>query len=449
MSDAYLDHAATTPMRPEALAAIGEVLGGPDADVAFGNPSGSHRHARRARRLLDDARDRIANALGCAPGEVVFTSGGTEADNLAVTGSLRAHHAADVTRDRAAASGAPSPAARGVRDRPAAHGAPPSPGVGGLRSAGAGPVAVCSAVEHDAVLAPVRAADGVVHPVDHLGRVGSDSLAATLDRTAADGRTVAVVSVMAANNETGARNDVPALAAVVRRHAPGALVHTDAVAAAPWIDLRPITDQVDLLTVSAHKVGGPKGIGALVVRGDARPAPLLLGGGQERERRAGTQNVAGAVALAAALAATVAHRDDTNRRVETLRQRLVAGLATIDGLRIHSPGHPADRTPGTVSLTVAGVDRESLVFLLDDAGVSASWGSSCASGASEPSHVLAAMGVAPERAAGSLRLSLGWCSTEADVDAALAVLPGAVARLRSGHWADAEPVAVRSGRVET
>jgi len=397
MPESYLDHAATTRLRPVALAALTEAL-----TERWGNPSGAHGPARHARRALDDARDLVAAAVGAEPGEVVFTSGGTEADNLAVRGV----HAA----------------------------------VGGTVAAGA--------TEHHAVLEPVAALDGATVAVDPLGRLDLDALDATLREAAAAGRPVRLLSVMAANNETGARNDLHAvadrLAAAASSAEPGpstgggaaaagrVVLHTDAVAAAAWLDLRHAAAPADLVTLSGHKVGGPKGIGALVVRRGTPLRPLLLGGGQEQERRSGTPDVAGAVAFAAALDEAVREREATVARVEALRGRLVAGLAAIDGVEVLSPADPSARTAGTVLAGVRGVDREALVFLLDRAGIAASWGSSCASGASEPSHVLAAMGVEPELARGALRLSLGWCSTEADVAHLLDVLPGAVADLRGG-----------------
>lgn len=378
MSGAYLDHAATTPLRPEARAAMAPLLG----DV-FGNPSGSHRWARQARRHLDDARDLVAEALGASPGEVVFTSGGTEADNLAVVGVLGA----------------------------------------------AGGRALCSAVEHHAVLEPVLASGGAAVAVDHLGRIDSEALDAALR---ADGPPISILSAMTANNELGTVQSIEAIAAVVRRASPATVLHTDAVAAAPWLDLARGTAAADLVSVSGHKVGGPKGVGALVVRRGTPLAPLLRGGGQEQERRSGTPDVAGAVGFAAALTAAGHQRAGTGARVEALRARLLAGLlAAMPDVVVTSSADPADRTPGTVHLCIPGVEREALLFLLDEAGVGASWGSSCSSGATEASHVLAALGVAPELAAGALRLSLGWCSTDADVDAALDTVPGAVARLRA------------------
>lgn len=347
----------------------------------FGNPSGSHRWARRARRLLDDARDVVAEAMGAEPAEVVFTSGGTEANNLAINGV----------------------------------------------SAATGRAPVCSAVEHHAVLEPVLVAGGSTVAVDRFGRMDLDALAATLHESPPG-----LVSAMTANNELGTLQSVDAVAEVTRRHAPAAVVHTDAVAAAPWVDLVAATSNADLVSLSGHKIGGPKGSGALVVRKGISLRAQLLGGGQEQERRSGTPDVAAAVGLAAALAATVAARAETVARVEALRHRLVAGLAAVvPGLVVVSPASPSHRTAGTVMVVVPGVEREELLFLLDQAGIGASWGSSCASGATEASHVLAAVGVAPELAAGALRLSLGWCSTEADVEAALAAIPAAVSRLRS------------------
>lgn len=376
MPDAYLDHAATTPMRPEAVAAVAEVHAG-----AFGNPSGAHRWAREARRRLDDARDVIAAVVGAEPAEIVFTSGGTEADNLAVAGV-------------AAATGR----------RP-----------------------ICSAVEHHAVLRPVESAGGATVPVHPDGALDLDALAGELRRAP-----VGVVSAMLANNETGAIADLAAIRSAIDEVDPSIVLHTDAVAAAPWLDLVDRCRPAALVTLSGHKVGGPKGTGALVVRAGTPIEARALGGGQEQERRSGTPDVAGAVGFAVALAAAVAERDATVARVEALRARLVAGLrAAVPDLVVVSPDDPARRTAGTLQVGVPGVSREALVFLLDQAGVGASWGSSCASGATEPSHVLAALGVPAAVAEGALRLSLGWCSTDADVDLALATIPDVVGRLRT------------------
>jgi cysteine desulfurase len=382
---AYLDHAATTPLRPEARAAMLPWLGG-----AFGNPSGAHAVARAARQAIDEARDTIAGLLGCAPNEVVFTGGGTEADNLAVRGVAAA--------------------------RP-------------------GPV-LCSAIEHHAVLHPVGHLGGSTVPVDHRGVLDLDALAEALDAHPG----VALVSVMGANNEVGAVQPLAAVARLVHRRSPGAVVHSDAVQAAAWLDLAELTAGADLVSVSAHKFGGPQGVGVLVVR---RGTPLdaqLLGGGQERELRSGTHNVAGIVGMAAALAAKAERRADEASRLGALRDRLAdVLLAAIDGATETAvPGGGgaagaaarAHLLPGTLHLTVPGVESEALLFLLDEAGVCASAASACASGAQEASHVLAAMGVPPDPRLGTLRLSLGWTSTAAEVDRVLDVLPAEVDRLR-------------------
>lgn len=381
MSYAYLDNAATTPLRPEAREAMAPLLG-----EHYGNPSGSHRWAREARQRLDDARDVVAEFVGADRSEIVFTSGGTEADNLAVNGVAQA-------------------TGRGV---------------------------ACSAVEHHAVLEPVLAMGGELLPVDGQGRLNLQALADRIDRSS-DGHepALALVSVMAANNETGATNDLSAVSDLLLELSPSTVLHTDAVAAAAWLDLATATARCQLVSISAHKVGGPQGIGALVVRKGTPLAAQLLGGGQEQERRSGTPNVAGAVGFAAALAATADQHQQSLERVEALRQRLLAGLSgAISGLTVLSPQAANQRTAGTLQVAIEGVERESLLFLLDTKGVAASWGSSCASGASETSHVLAAMGVDPELARGALRLSLGWATTQADVDKAVEVLPGVVAGLR-------------------
>lgn len=368
----YLDHAATTPLRPEALEAMMPFL-----TTRFGNPSGGHAVARDARRALDEAREVVAEALGCAPGELVFTSGATEADNLAVTGTLARR-----------------------------------PGV-----------AVCTAVEHHAVLDPVRHAGGRIVAVDADGAVDLDALADALDPS------VSVVSVVLVNNEVGTVQSLAEVADVVRARAPEAVLHTDAVQAVPWLDVAAAAAPAGLVSVSAHKFGGPKGIGALVARAGAEPSPLLLGGGQERGRRSGTSNVAGAVGMAAAVAVTVAERDAKVARLRKLRDRLADGLvAAVPGLT--ETGRRDRKVAGCCHVCVEGVESECLLILMEDRGVCASAASSCSSGALEPSHVLAAMGVPRERAAGSLRLSLGWTTTEADVDLALDAVPAAVEQLR-------------------
>jgi cysteine desulfurase len=396
---AYLDHAASTPMRPEAVEAMLPFL-----TDRYANPSGAHRMAREARRAIDEARDDLAEVLGCAPGEVTFTSGGTESDNLAVFGARR--------ETTAAGDGT----------------------VGGM--------VVCSAVEHHAVLDPVLALGGRTVAVDPGGRVDLDDLAEVLDVAAAshaagEAPPVRLVSVMTANNEVGTLQPLTEVAALVRRHAPEAVLHTDAVQGLCAVDLAAAAAVADLLTVSAHKFGGPKGLGVLVGRAGTVVAPRQLGGGQERGRRPGTQDVAGIVATAVAARITAESRAGETVRLAALRDRLVDGLlgaiddvietgvATVDGRPDRS-----GRVPGIAHLCVGGVESEALLFLLERVGVFASAASSCSSGAMEASHVLTAMGVPPERAVGSLRLSLGWASTDADVDHALAVIPPAVAQLR-------------------
>ncbi|HEX3461387.1 MAG TPA: cysteine desulfurase family protein [Acidimicrobiales bacterium] len=378
---AYLDHAATTPMRPEAVEAMLPYLTGADT---FGNPSGSHRESRRARRAVDDAREQIAELLGADLGEVVFTGGGTEADNLAVAGAL---------------------GGRG------------------------GPI-VCTAMEHHAVLNACRAA---VEPGrGELREVRSDPAGVVdLDRLAeACTSDVRLVSVMAVNNEIGTIQPLDAVSRLVRARAPGAVLHTDAVQAVPWLEMAPITASVDLLALSAHKFGGPKGVGVLVVRQGVAIEPVIRGGGQERDRRSGTPNVAGIVAMAAALSATVAGRTETVARVTALRNRLVDGLlASVDGTE--ESGDRAHRVPGHAHLRFTGVESEAMVVLLDEAGVAASAGAACSSGAVEPSHVLAAMGLDKPAASSGVRFSLGTTSTDADVDRVLAVVPGLVAGLRN------------------
>ncbi len=376
----YLDHAATTPMRADAIEAMLPFL-----SEQFANPSGSHRFARQVRKAIDEARDDVAEVIGCQPGEVIFTSGGTEADNTAIFGTL----------DRS------------------------------------GGIAVCPAVEHHAVLHAVEARDGCIVGVDTSGRVDLEALASALASATAS---VSVVSVMAVNNEVGTITDLAEVAAVVHRAAPGAVVHTDAVQAATWLDLRTITPHVDLLSLSAHKFGGPKGVGLLVARGRAAFTPMMIGGGQERERRSGTHNVAGIIAMTAALRATDTERSDENRRIAELRDELVDGLqAAVDD--VHETVDRTRKVAGSAHVCIDGIENEALLYLLDEAGVCASAASACASGAMEPSHVLAAMGVPHERARGALRLTLGRTTTRGDIERATMAIVDSVRRLRKGRAA--------------
>jgi cysteine desulfurase len=373
----YLDHAATTPMRSEAVAAMLPFL-----SDAYGNPSGSHAVARAAQRALDDAREELACLLGASAPQLVFTSGGTEADNLAVLASL-------------------------------AVGRPPS----------ARATVLCSAVEHPAVLESCRAAGGRTVAVDHRGVIDLDALAQSLDEN------VRLVSVMAVNNETGVRQPLEEITALVRELAPTALVHTDAVQAFAWLDVARLTTAVDLLSVSGHKFGGPKGVGALVAKDRATLKALMHGGPQERERRAGTQNMPAIVAMVAAARATVRDRALDSRRVGELSARLVVGITeAVPG--VHEAVPETDRIEAICNLGFDGVEAEELLVVLDELGVCASAGSACASGAIEPSHVLLAMGLAPAQARCHLRLSLGHATTGSDIDAALVAFPKAVERLR-------------------
>lgn len=374
----YADHAATTPLWEEAREAMAPFLA-----ERFGNASSLYAAGREARKAVDEAREVIAAAVGARPEEVVFTSGGTEADNLALKGvAWRARHEG---RD-------------GV---------------------------VVSAIEHHAVLDTAAWLGktgfrvGVV-PVDARGVVDVDALEAAVDRR------TAVVSVMHANNEVGTIQPVARCSAIA--HAAGARFHTDAVQALPWIQVQ--AGDADLTALSAHKLGGPKGAGALVVRRGVGIEPLLHGGGQERGVRSGTFNVAGIAGFGAAVSATMRARDATARRVRALRERLQGELlARIPGARLSGDG--AERLPNNCHICIPGTEAETLLLLLDAEGVAASSGSACQSGAAEPSHVLLAMGVPKDLALGALRLTLGRDTTDAEVDRLAAATVAAVRRLRS------------------
>lgn len=346
-----------------------------------GNPSGAHRMARDARRVIDDARDVFAGATGFEPGDIVFTAGGTEADNLAIAGV--------------------------------------SDAVGG--------VAVCAATEHHAVLHAVEQRGGRVVGVDRAGQVDLDRLRDALDDD------VAVVSVMAVNNETGVIADLDPVIDCVRTHAPRAMVHTDAVQAASCLDLTAVLARVDLASLSAHKFGGPQGVGVLAVRPHVEIRPLLVGGGQERDRRSGTQNVAGICGASAALTAAVDLRAIDEPRLRLLRDRLVRGVTdavpdVLETARVD--GTPVATTATHAHLCFPGLEAEALLLLLEDRDVFASAASSCASGAQQASHVLSAMGIDESVARGSLRLSLGWSTTDDDIDIAVDAISAAVDRMR-------------------
>ncbi len=384
----YLDHAATTPMVPAALEALTEQAG------RVGNPSSLHTSGRAARAVVEESRERIAGALGARPSEVVFTSGGTEADNLAVKGTYAARLAADPRRTRL----------------------------------------VAGAIEHHAVLDPVEflastGADVSWLEADRCGHIVGERLTEVLEEHRGE---VALVSVMWANNEVGTVQPVADLAHLAR--AAGVPFHTDAVQAVSHLPVRFDESGVDLMTVSAHKVGGPLGVGALLVRRDARLVPLTHGGGQERQVRSGTLDAPGILAFAVALEDTVSHRDIEAKRVLGLRDRLLEGALGLGlGITVSgcwSAGDGARRLPGNAHLMVPGCEGDSLLYLLDAAGVECSTGSACQAGVPQPSHVLLAMGYTQSEARGALRLSLGHTSVDADVDAFLGVLPSVVERAR-------------------
>lgn len=345
----------------------------------WANPSGTHSAARRARCLLDEARESLATTLGAEAGEVVFTSGGTEADNLAVSGVHRR---------------------RGGR-------------------------VLASAIEHHAVLGPAQAAGASLIAVDRDGLLDLDHLSMLLDPS------VSLVSVMLVNNEIGVVQDLDLIASVVRARAPDALIHTDAVQAFPWLDVAALARSADLVSISAHKFGGPRGVGALVVRRRARAGlePLALGGGQEGELRPGTENLPGILAMTAAATATVTERTDVVGRVGSYRDCLGEALReTVPGC--FETGHLKHRVAGICHLGFEAVEAEELLFLLDEEGIAASAGSACASGAIEPSHVLLAMGLGRESARSCVRFSLGHATTTEEVEHVIGTLPGLVARLR-------------------
>lgn len=361
----YLDWNATTPLRPEAKEAMAA------AWELCGNPSSVHAEGRQARRLVEEARSAIAAAVGGKAQDVVFASGGTEANALALTPGLRRGGAAPVQR------------------------------------------LLMSAIEHASVLSGGRFAPAAIETiaVTPSGVLDLDDLC----RKVTDGAP-ALVSVMLANNETGALQPVAEAAEVV--HAAGGLLHVDAIQAFGKIPFDLRSSGADLLTLSAHKIGGPKGVGALVLAdGVERLEPLLRGGGQELGRRAGTENVAGISAFGAASKAAMATLSNESVRVRALRDRLEAGLKETNGIIVFSDGVP--RLPNTTLFTAPGMKAETAVIGFDLTGIAVSSGSACSSGKVQPSHVLAAMGFRPDLAQGAVRLSLGWSTSATDVDLAV------------------------------
>jgi cysteine desulfurase len=377
----YLDHAATTPLRREALEAMLPYLG-----EVFGNPSSPHAYGRRARVALDDAHERIARQIGATPREIVLTSGGTEALNLALKGAAWAGKA------------------RGHR-------------------------IVTSAVEHHAVLHPLHQLEKfgfeiVEVPVDRYGRVDPGHVEAALnDRTI-------LVAIQQANNEVGTVQPIAAIGEIVRTKGPkGCLFAVDAIAAAAWLPIDVEAIGCHLLAIAGHKVEGPKGAGALYLRKGTHVLSQQQGGTQERYRRAGTEDVAAAAGMAVAFELAVAERDTTARRIRKLRDRLKTALLAVDGVEL--TGHPRDRLPNLLSVIARDADGGAIVIKLDLEGLAASVGSACTTGSTDPSHVLTAMAYPDEEARGSVRLSLGRTTTDAEIDAAVELVPRVIAAARA------------------
>ena len=395
----YLDHAATTPMLPEAVAAMSEALS------SVGNASAMHTSGRRARRIVEEAREDIADALGARPSEVIFTGGGTEGDNLAVKGTYWARRTGDSRLRRVLAS----------------------------------------SVEHHAVMDSVQwlvehdGADVTWLDVDGFGRVHEDTVRAAI---AEDPSSVALVSVMWANNEVGTVNPVHELARACAEH--GVPLHTDAVQAIGAVPVNFTESGVDALTLTGHKIGGPYGVGALLLARDAACAPLLHGGGQERDLRSGTLDVPAIVGFATALRVAVTEQETQAKRQGALRDELVAAIRHVvpDAVLNGDPGTSTvaggpSRLPGNAHLTFPGCEGDSLLMLLDANGIECSTGSACTAGVAQPSHVLLAMGAGATAARGSLRFSLGHTSTHADVAAVADVIGTVVERARTAGLAGA------------
>ncbi|CAN5583126.1 cysteine desulfurase NifS [soil metagenome] len=386
----YLDHAATTPMRREVLDAMLPLL-----TETYGNPSSPHAAGRRARAALDGAHERVARCLNAEPREIVFTSGGTEASNLAIKGAAWAGKAM-------------------------------------------GNHIVTSAVEHHAVLHTVKYLEkfgftATILPVDRYGRVDPDQLAAALtDKTI-------LVTIMLANNEVGTVQPIEEICRRVRQYK-GIVLHVDAVQGAPYVDIDVRTLGVDLLSMGAHKFEGPKGSGVLYIRHGTTILAQQQGGSQERYRRAGTENLAGAVGTATAYELCCRERPETVMRLGHYRGRLAEAVLAVPDVEL--TGHPQDRLPGLLSVIARGADGETVALALDLEGICCSTGSACTTGSSEPSHVLSAMGFPAEEARGAVRISLGRTTTEAEVARAAEVVPEVIERMRVGSAAlTADPLA--------
>ncbi|HYZ53628.1 MAG TPA: cysteine desulfurase family protein [Streptosporangiaceae bacterium] len=382
----YLDHAATTAMLPEAVAVMSEEL------AQLGNPSSLHSAGRRARRVVEESRERIAEVFHARPSEVIFTSGGTEADNLAVKGLYWARRDADPARRRILAT----------------------------------------SVEHHAILDSVHwlhsheGAETILLGVDGEGMLRPGALSAAIEE---EPGSVALVSVMWANNEVGSVQPVAELADVA--HAHGIVFHSDAVQAAAQLPVDFAGCGADALTVTGHKLGGPVGVGALLLRRGTEPVPVLHGGGQERDVRSGTLDAPAIRAFATAVAVSAERREDEAKRLAALRDDLIRQvLHAVPDAVLNGPPPGPDRLPGNAHFSFPGCEGDALLMLLDAKGIACSTGSACTAGVAQPSHVLLAMGADELRARGSLRFSLGHTSTQADVDTLGAVIGEAVERAR-------------------
>ena len=376
----YFDHAATTPLRPEALEAMLPFL-----TEQFGNPSSAHSFGRKTRAALDEAHERVAARLHAEPREIIFTSGGTEANNLALKGAAWAGKA------------------RGHR-------------------------IVTSPVEHHAVGHTLRYLERfgfeiVEVPVDRYGRIDPSEVDAAIDD-----KTI-LVAIMLANNEVGSIQPVAEIGRPVRSHR-NVLFAVDAVQAAPYVDIDVEAHGADMLSIAAHKFEGPKGVGALYLRHGTHILSQQQGGTQERHRRAGTENVAGIVGLAAAFELSCNERPETVKRLRRQRERLKQAVLTVDGTEL--TGHPKERLPGLLSIVARETDGNSVALSLDLEGIACSVGSACTTGSTEVSHVLSAMGYPEEEARGALRMSLGRTTTDAEIDTACEIVPRVIASMRVG-----------------